>query len=165
MWKSGQGFCKCCIWEVGCTIMAELVYFYMLLRTCLIKRCKSWTRGGRIGITNLRIRVDYRGVYPCQWGGGYIYIYIYYLRSLFLSAVDRVWLRDHRLQKTHKVFARTASLCLHTKQQGHVDFDVCTPVCGIRHTLDFSHLQCNETGKLYGIVLHAFFKFAFWIPY
>ena len=134
--------------------MAELVYFYMLLRTCLIKRCKSWTRGGRIGITNLRMRVDYHGR-----------LYIYNLRSLFLSAVDRVWLRDHRLQKTHKVFARMASLCLHTKQQGHVDFDVCTPVCGIRHTLDFSHLQCNETGKLYGIVLHAFFKFAFWIPY
>jgi hypothetical protein len=56
------------------------------------------------------------------------------LRNVFLSAVNRVWLRNYRHQKTHEVFARTASLCLHTQQQGHMDCDICTPAYGIRDT-------------------------------
>ena len=56
------------------------------------------------------------------------------LRNVSLSAVNRVWLRNHRLQKTREVFARTASLCLHTEQRGHMDCDVCTPVYWIGDT-------------------------------
>jgi hypothetical protein len=96
--------------------VVTLVYICdMSPQTCQRKSGKSWTHGGKIGSINLWRKEDCLGIYPSHCKNKEN------LRNVCLSAVDRVWLRHRRLQKTREVFARTASLCLHSEQQDGMD--------------------------------------------